>query len=149
MFVGAEWRLAGRLPSQKAAQIMLCKQGCACSLEYSRGPRNTDLLMFEFPDYANEECMHFSSTAETRNVCTSPQLRKRGVCVLFLDCGNKECVYSSSTAQTRNVCTLPRLRSRGMCVLLLDYANEESERFPDKQQNGRLSPAAFEAGKAG
>ncbi len=36
-----------------------------------------------------------------------------------------------------------------MCVLLLDYANEESERFPYKQQNGRLSPAAFEAGKAG
>jgi len=79
------------------------------------GARETpDLLMFGFPDYVNEECMYFSSTAETRNVCT-----------------------------------LPRLRKRGMWALLLDYANEESERFSYKQQNGRLSPAASEVGKAG
>jgi len=93
--------------------------------------------------------MYFSSTAETRNVFTLPRLRKREMWALLLDSANEECMYFSSTTPTGNVCTSPRLRQRGMCMLLLDYANEESESFPYKQQNGRLSPAAFEAGRGG
>ena len=93
---------------------MLCKQCCACSLEYSRGPRNTDLLMFEFPDYANEECMYFSSTAQTRNVFTLPRLRKREMWALLLDSANEECMYFSSTTPTGNVCAFARLRKRGI-----------------------------------
>ncbi len=103
------------------------------------GARETpDLLMFGFPDYANEECMYFSSTAEMRNVCTLPRLRKRGMCVPFLDCGNEECVYSSSTAEKRNVFTLPRLRKRGMCLLFLDCAIGECVCSSSTAQTGNV-----------
>jgi hypothetical protein len=82
------------------------------------GARATpDLLMFGVPDYANEECMYFSSTAETRIVCTLPRLRKREMWALLLDYANEECMYFSSTTPTGNVCAFPRLRKRGMCVL--------------------------------
>jgi hypothetical protein len=34
-----------------------------------------------------------------------------------------------------------------MCVLLLNYASDKAKKVPYKQQNGRLSPAAFELGR--
>jgi len=70
-------------------------------------------------------CCLNSPITQTRNVCTSPRLRKRGMCLLFPDCANGKCGRFCSIPQTRNVCTSPRLRQRGMYVLLLDYANGE------------------------
>ncbi len=114
------------------------------------GARETpDLLMFGFPDYANEECMYFSSTAETRNVCTLPRLRKRGMCVFLLDYANEECMCFSSTTQTGNVCTFPRLRKRGMCLLFLDCGNGKCVYFCSITQTTNQKGFHTNSGTAG